>query len=951
MTENLGEHRRLVKGAILAFTIAMVVLGVLNFHEQWTSNIKTDGIHWMYLRGNLVADGVGAGSAGELSGIQKGDVLRSINFKPVLFPQDVGKILRDSAIPGKPFQYEIVRGGESFVKLLIPQKKSSHFYYYLASVGFIILAIGLYAFLRSRSRSFALHFYFLCLAFYGAYVFSPTGRFDPLDWTFYWGDAVFLLLLPPLFLHFAFYFPGRATWNSHGRVHLLYLPSILLLSARILVTLFYYFQPQSTGMLTIEGFLSFENIELSYMFLGLLAGVVVLFLSYMRSDDIIQRKQLKLVLAGVVAGFGPFCFLWLVSLGVRVPQQALEAALVPQILIPLSLTYALFKYRLMDVDIIIKRGMIYTVTTMMLFLLYLFLTISWVQFIMPQASLVKTVAVTSLTTLLAALLFQPLRERVRALVDRVYYKDSYDFRRTLVQFSRDITSSLDVEQLSGSLLKHVLSTFRVKDADLMLKSGLNRFESFTGSTRAINPGLAFLRRLSTDSVVFLDAPYSADVEMKDEEEALRALGMNYFIPCRFKHNIVAILGISKKENDDYLSSEDLDLLVTLANQLAIVIENHRLFYTLKTKADELERVKNFNENILLSLNVGIVTLDENGRVVACNQYIESFLGSNRVMIIGHPLEDLFPNEIVDRYSNYNLKTSRKKLEGTRFYKTLIDNFKQKDYVMNLSFVPLINESDVEYGTILILDDVTHQAKLEEQLTQSEKLSALGLLAAGVAHEVNTPLTGISSYTQMLEQQTHPAETREILQKIEQQTFRASRIINTLLDLSREQPVPLTQIDLNNLLRETLVLLKPHFKEMPIEVIQEYDSSDPVVVGNEGKLQQVFTNLFLNAKDAMHNGGRLLARTESDGDYVLIDIVDTGVGIDEKTLKRIYEPFFTTKKGMKGTGLGLAITYTIIQEHKGSIDVFSEEGKGTHFQIKLPKVKRESHEQSRAYTGD
>src|SRR5207249_4636961 len=172
---------------------------------------------------------------------------------------------------------------------------------------------------------------------------------------------------------------------------------------------------------------------------------------------------------------------------------------------------------------------------------------------------------------------------------------------------------------------------------------------------------------------------------------------------------------------------------------------------------------------------------------------------------------------------------------------------------------LINESDVEYGTILILDDVTHQAKLEEQLTQSEKLSALGLLAAGVAHEVNTPLTGISSYTQMLQQQVNgDGETTEILQKIEQQTFRASKIINTLLDLSRQQPEPFMPIDINNLLRETLLLLRPHFKDTQIEIIQEFDTTNPLVMGNEGKFQQVFTNIFLNGKDAIAvDGGRLL----------------------------------------------------------------------------------------------
>jgi two-component system NtrC family sensor kinase len=949
LKESLS-HSKGVKALILVFALAMATLGALNFAAQWNAKPVTDGVKWIFLRGVVISDLVPQDSAGAIAGIQKGDQLVAINFHKIRIPQDVGAFTAREMEAGRPLQYDLVRGSESFVALVAPKVRTNSFYFYLASVGFIILAIGVFAFLKSHSRSFALHFFFLCLAFFGAYVFSFTRKLDTLDWIFFWGDEVFLLLLPPLFLHFAFYFPGQRQWISRDRLFLLYLPSVIFITARILFTLFYFLQPQSPYVASIEGYLAFENFEILYLFLGLFAGTLVLFYSYAKSEDIIQRKQLKLVLAGIVAGFGPFSILWLFSLVVRVPNQALEAALMPQILIPLSLTYALFKYRLMDVDIIIKRGMIYTLTTLVLFGMYLMLTVSAVKFLMPEATRFTTVVIASLTTLLAALLFQPLRDRVRSFVDRVYYKDSYDYRRTLVQFYREMTSSSDIDQLSGSLLKHVFTTFKIERAELFLKTGLNRFESSTNPDKAMNPGSGFLTALSTDPFVFVDSHFNLDAELLEDEKILRELNLNYFIPCRFKHNIVAIIAVSKKEKGDYLSSEDLDLLVTLANQLAIVIENHRLFFTLKNKADELERLKNFNENILLSLNVGICTLDENGKVVACNQSMESFLGTNRVLILGRKLEEIFPPEIVDRYKNYNLKSPRKKLEGARFYKTLAENFKGQDSVMNLSFVPLINESDMEYGTILILDDVTHQAKLEEQLTQNEKLSALGLLAAGVAHEVNTPLTGISSYTQMLEHQFNSRpETREILQKIEQQTFRASKIINTLLDLSREQPAEVEQIDINGLLHETLLLLKPHFKDLPIEIVQEFDSSNPAVSGNEGKLQQVFTNLFLNARDAMQQGGRLLVRTETDGGQVLINIVDTGVGMDEKTLKRIYEPFFS-KKAFKGTGLGLAITYTIIQEHRGSIDVFSEEGKGTHFQIKLP-MKREVHEQSRAYSGD
>ena len=305
MQENLSQHRTSVKAVILVFTLAMCIFGAWNFHSQWTSDLRTDGVRWIFARGFLIADNVPHGSAAEAAGIQKGDRLVSINFKPVRLPQDVGKTLQDGAVPGKPFQYEIVRGNESFIRLLTPTRKASTFYFYLSCVGFGILAIGLFAFLKSRSRSFALHFYFLCLAFYGTYVFSPTGAFNSLDWAFFWADEVFLLVLPPLFLHYAFFFPGRTSWIPRGRVQLLYLPSLFLLAARIVVTLMYYFNPQSTLIATIDGYLAFENVELLYMFIGLFSGVVVLFLSYAKSEDIIQRKQLKLVLAGMVAGFGP----------------------------------------------------------------------------------------------------------------------------------------------------------------------------------------------------------------------------------------------------------------------------------------------------------------------------------------------------------------------------------------------------------------------------------------------------------------------------------------------------------------------------------------------------------------------------------------------------------------------------------------------------------------------
>ena len=236
-----------------------------------------------------------------------------------------------------------------------------------------------------------------------------------------------------------------------------------------------------------------------------------------------------------------------------------------------------------------------------------------------------------------------------------------------------------------------------------------------------------------------------------------------------------------------------------------------------------------------------------------------------------------------------------------------------------------------------------RTQLEVQLTQAEKLSSIGLLAAGVAHEVNTPLAVISSYTQMLSK--HMRDDRKlapILEKITQQTFRASEIVNGLLNFSRTSGSEFTAIDLNQLLRDTVTLLDHQFKTAQVRVDMAFDPALGTIKGNQGKLQQVVLNLMLNAKDAMSGtpDATLRIKTEHTGDCACVILKDTGSGIEKEHLHRIYDPFFTTKatpqEGQrKGTGLGLAVTYGIMQEHAGKIHVESEVGVGTTFRLEFP----------------
>jgi len=235
-----------------------------------------------------------------------------------------------------------------------------------------------------------------------------------------------------------------------------------------------------------------------------------------------------------------------------------------------------------------------------------------------------------------------------------------------------------------------------------------------------------------------------------------------------------------------------------------------------------------------------------------------------------------------------------------------------------------------------IEDITERIHLEEQLQQSDKLSSIGLLAAGVAHEVNTPLTGISSYSQMLMAQLPPGDPRhQLLEKIYRQTSRASSIVNNLLNFSRVSDARFSAVDLHRVLEDTIQLLEAQLHNTEIEVVRQYAEPLPSVPGNAPKLQQVFMNLILNARDAMPRGGRLAISTGHEDGWITIRFADNGLGILPENLGRIYDPFFTTKQIGKGTGLGLAVSYGIIQDHGGEIVVESKAGEGTIFRINLP----------------
>jgi two-component system NtrC family sensor kinase len=237
-----------------------------------------------------------------------------------------------------------------------------------------------------------------------------------------------------------------------------------------------------------------------------------------------------------------------------------------------------------------------------------------------------------------------------------------------------------------------------------------------------------------------------------------------------------------------------------------------------------------------------------------------------------------------------------------------------------------------------VDQREEQLKLaaRKQIGQSEKLASIGRLAAGIAHEINNPLTGVLTFAHLLRQKGNmSAEDQQDLDLIISETSRVAEIVRGLLDFARERPSEKKPVDINHVIRQTLRLVSGQKLFTDIVVEERLDENLPRITGDENQLQQVILNLTLNASEAMPDGGTLTLTTCAKDGKVRVTVADTGCGIPREHLEDIFEPFYSTKPVGKGTGLGLSVSYGIIQQHGGSLEVESEEGRGTAVTIILP----------------
>ncbi len=968
----------------LVITVLLISGAALNLSQRAGNQLPpTDGVLWVERADGIYAEQVLPGFAAARAGISPGDKLLTISLDgqqtdEVVSVRDIPMYL-DAAGVGGSLTYFFEKRSYSFsdnryfadLSNIDTLPRWTPSIVFLSLVGLIWLGIGLFVLFKQGSRSpFVIHFASLCLAAFVFHVYRPINSGQDLDLAVQIIDDVAFAFFVPLFVHFCIRYPvrsdvfGERRWQTLG----LYVPAALFTLLVLVVTIVPHLPFIALGDLvsstvaSIKFWPRFNLLLIAQFVVGVGAGAGILIWRFLSSKQAVVRQRLKWAMWGTIVSVAPILCFQIARRFFYLPEDTLTVAMttLPLALIPLSFGHSVVRYRLMDVDVVVKRAFVYAITAVAIAVMIGGVALALVLLVRIDGDLSTTeIALRALIAIIAmaaiVLLSEPLKNFLQERVNRFFYGERYDLRQGLLDFGRTLSATTGFVPLLDSLAERLVQVLDVEKVAIFIEDpkavGQYVVARSVGLSEEFYVPADFkqmIRRKSAEKgVVRADEFGYADEQLNGTNgngngHAPVRQELHYFVPCVARGKMVAVIGLGRAKDGSLLSSEDLDILRTVSGYIAVAIENSRLYQEQQQQTEELAMLKEFNESIVESVNVGLLAVDENGSITRCNSTFEEMMGISRDRVVGSNVEDIFEKGFASNLLNILGRTRWHLTEIRNAYKLHTLDSKGRSLVLNVAVAPLRSISSEQTGAIVVLENVSTRIKLEESLQQSEKLSSIGLLAAGVAHEVNTPLTGVSSYTQMLLGMIPETDPKHaLLQKMQRQTDRASNIVGNLLNFSRTgNALEASELDVNRLLEDTLQLLEPQLRKSNIEIEKKYDPAVPMVFGDGGKLQQVFTNLILNARDAIVGGGKIILATEStDAQEVIIEVTDSGEGIPEENLKRIFDPFFTTKGVGNGTGLGLAVTYGIVQEHSGSIEAFSEDRNGSRFRLTFPVASR------------
>jgi two-component system NtrC family sensor kinase len=890
-----------------------ILISLANIFQKLKWSTASDHIIWENSEKGLVCI-----SAAQNSPIKAGDILLAVNKFTVNNKID---LLR--SIEHRNYcRYEIESQGIlKNIGVDIDPLFTPFSYYVLVFVGILCILLTLNI-LNIHIKQETLFpppqiFFMLSLTLSGFLIFSPSGDYGASDFFFLTLDTICYILFPAILLQYTLQYPLRTKIfkksSSRFRYLIIYLPPLN----------FYYvlqniFTPDPEILTAVIN--HFRAITQQYFafYLFLAWGTIIA-----SSLTLILKKKQKRYLFPLIGISLSFISLLLLTF---LPQiSPLQITLITYLnmiflpFLPLSLVYFLTHKRLSDIENIIRKTLFISSLFIFIFGIYLFLGLNIEQ--NKLLGIFWSIA----AILMAGLLFKPLESTIQKIIEKIFYRETFDFKRKLKELESSIGTQRDLHSLSINFLEIITRGFQLQNCALLIHYKNNLFYLLPGRTR-VYLSLPFRDALGNrENVIFL-SEQEFKTKFPHDQAALAQNIFFQFLPLYISDRLIGIVSMGRKKDGTYLTVEDWELMSSISAPLALSVENAFLYSRLETQLTELNLLKEFNENIIENINLGIMVVSRQNQVQTWNSFMEDRLQIKRQKALHKKAAQVLGYELWNK-----IHTTK---PGTHTLRNIKISIQDIDSIYDVYISQLKNESGNISGRIFVFEDVTEKINIQNQLITSEKMASVGMLAAGIAHEINTPLTGISSYCQFLLNKPNEAENQELVLKMHEQVLRANKIIRTLLDFSRQkgqQPLP---INLKKVIEESLALVEHKLKEKNIIFKSEFNVQNNFF-GFPTRWQQLFINLFINAIDAIQSEGQISIHGEETSEQITIRFKDNGCGIREKLLEKVFDPFFTTKDIGKGTGLGLSIVYNIVKEHYGNIEVHSKINHGTTFIITLP----------------
>ena len=656
-----------------------------------------------------------------------------------------------------------------------------------------------------------------------------------------------------------------------------------------------------------------------------------------RAASGIKKLQLHYLLLGcVIGGAGAITTNLLIPLVWKTSQYSVLGPYF-SLALAFSSAHAIIRYRLMDIRVVIRKGVVYSCAICASTLIFLGLAAvvsSVTGYRYERIPLATAVALAVVVTIF----FQPIKGWIQDSLNRYLFRQPYDYQRTVREASQRLSTILDLHTLLSYLAEVIEKTLKVEIVAVYLADHLQKTfrprvvrraeewqEGLSGPTLSgSSPLVRFFEHEKRILILDEAGRATGDRRLMAAVQELQTLGGEIAFPFFQDHMISGFLVVGPKRSGDPYFSEDIDLLSTLASQAGIALRNAQLYR-------EVTLANEYIENILATMESGVIAVSPDRRITLFNPAAERMTGQSASDLRSGPIERLPAPLAASLEATLGDGQPRLHVEIT-----LLDALGRLTPIA-CSTSAFLDASGNIHGAAVVFS--SRLKELEEEKRRAERLAAFGALARGIAHEIKNPLVAIKTFAELLPERFTDVEFREGFAKVVVgEIEHIDALVTRLRGLAPPPQAAPVLVDARVPLEETLTFLSGTLTSKGVVVVRMIPSTLPQVMADPAQLKQLFLNLFLNSLDAMERGGTLTVRMASGdrgGQEILsIQVTDTGTGIPTDALGKVFDPFFTTKA--RGTGLGLAICRGIVDTHKGIIRAENNrDGPGATITIELP----------------